>query len=142
MQKVETPKKVDTPKKGLRMRSPLKGQAASFFRERNSMHIHDTSGKAWHDTVHKVPSPMTPAKIRARRESERPSNGHDFTMHARQNCENLDPQRLSSIMSPVFKLSKPRASIEYQRHATEINEIHQEASEAKGTDEQVPIFWC
>jgi hypothetical protein len=103
------------------------------------MNIHDT-GKAWHDTVHKVPSPMTPAKIRARRESERPSNGHDFIGHAKHNCENLDPQRLSSIMSPAFKLSKPRASIEWQRNATETSDLNQELCETKDfADEQVPM---
>jgi hypothetical protein len=102
--------KVETPKKGLRMRSTFTSQASSSLRDRISMQMHhDSSGAILQEALgNKVPSPMTPAKIRARRQSERPQ-GHDAAIHAKHNCENLDPQKSLSFFSPVCK--PPRQSI-------------------------------
>ena len=110
MQRVETPnsiKRVETPKKGLRMRSPFGSSANALIRERISLHMHhDAPGK---DVLSKVPSPMTPAKIRARRQSEKPLQVHDSFSHANHNCENLDPQK-QSLLSPIYKAAKSNST--------------------------------
>lgn len=105
--------RVETPKKGLRMRSPFNNNASSSIRDRISMQMHhDGSGKVLHEALCKVPSPMTPAKIRARRQSERhpsdqhPSQGNDFSNHLKYNSENLDPQKSSPFFSPICKAPK------------------------------------